>query len=101
MPGKVGRDWIIKGHIMELEFYSEENEEPLKGFKLESGVYVPEHAFIYSRRERSGIGEVGGKTGIPAFYQLFYQPGCELTESKVHVLIVTASIIPNIKPGTY
>lgn len=44
---------------MELEFYSEENEEPLKGFKLNSDIHVPDYAFIYSNREWSGIGEVG------------------------------------------
>ena len=84
---------------MELEFYPEENEEPLKCFKLKSGTYVLEYAFIYSDGDSSRIAKLGTRLAVqPSIRSSNNQP--VTSETKAHVLIISASIIPTIKPDT-
>lgn len=59
MPGGGGRDWVIKGDILELEIHPE-YKEPLKGFKLDN---MPS----FTARELPGM-EKWGRTGSPTFH---------------------------------
>lgn len=67
MPGQAGSEQIMRGHIMELEFHPEDNEETLEGFQLKSDIRVSEYAFVYNKTMvwdwRSG-----GKTGVSALH---------------------------------
>lgn len=67
MPGQAGSERIMRGHIMELEFHPEENEEPLEGFQLKSDIRVSEHAFVYNKR-MVWVWRSGGKTGVSTLH---------------------------------